>query len=48
MECKGEDKYLRELLEAPLVVFARMMAGEVCGCDICDCFGVDAYYLREN
>lgn len=45
---KGEGKYLRELLEAPFVVFAWMVAGEVCGCDICDCFGVDAYYLCEN
>ena len=45
---KGEGKYLRELLKAPLVVFARMVAGEVGGCDICDCFGVDAYYLCEN
>ena len=45
---KGEGKYLRELLEAPLVVFAWMVAGEVGGRDICDCFGVYTYYLCDN
>lgn len=39
------SKHLGELLQAPFVVFARMVAGKVCGCDICDCFGVDAYNL---
>lgn len=44
----GECKYLGKLLEAPFVVFARVVAREVGGCDIRDCFGVDTYYLREN
>lgn len=41
----GGSKHLGELLQAPFVVFARMVAGEVCGCDICNCFRVDAYNL---
>ena len=41
-------KYLRELLEAPFMVFAWVVAWEIRGCDIRDCFGVDAYYLCEN
>ena len=40
-----EDNYLGELLKAPFVDFAWMVAREVSGCDICDCFGVDAHYL---
>ncbi len=47
-EEKGGSKYLGELLEIPFVVFARVVTGEVGGCDIRDGFGVDAYYLREN
>ena len=47
-EGKGGGKYLGELLEIPFVVFARVVTGEVSGCDIRDCFGVDAYYLRKN
>lgn len=42
---RGGGKYLGELLKAPFVVFARIVAGEVCGCDICNCFAVDAYEL---
>lgn len=38
-------RVLGELLKAPFVVFARIVAGEVCGCDICNCFAVDAYEL---
>ena len=45
---QGRDKYLREFFEAPFMVFARMVAGEVCGCDIRDCLGVYTYYLCEN
>ena len=45
---RRKGKYLGEFFEAPFVVFARMVAGEVGGCDIRDCFGVDAYYLCEN
>ena len=40
-----EGKYLGEFLEAPFVVFAWIVAGEVCGCDICNCLAVDAYDL---
>ena len=34
--------YLGELLKAPFVIFAWVMAREVSGCDIRDCLGVDA------
>lgn len=47
--CNGKrkgGKYLREPLEIPLVVFARVVAGEVSGCNIRDRFGVDAYDLH--
>lgn len=45
---RRRSKYLGEFLEAPFVVFARVVAGEIGGCDIRDCFGVDAYYLGES
>lgn len=36
-----------EVLEGPGVVFAGVVAGEVGGRDVCDCFGVDAYQLAR-
>ena len=42
------DKYLGELLEAPFMVFARVVAGKVGGCDIRNCLGIDANNLCEN
>ena len=36
---------MRELFEAPFVVFARVVAGEVGGRNVGDCLGVDAYNL---
>ena len=38
-------EYLKKSLEAPFVVFARVVAGEVSGRNVGDCFGVDAYNL---
>lgn len=38
-------KYLGEFLQIPFMIFARVVAREVGGCDIRDCFGVDAYDL---
>ena len=42
---RGVSDYLGELLETPCVVFTRIVAGEVGGCDIRDGLGVDAYDL---
>ena len=44
---KWEVKYLGEFLQVPLMMFARVVAREVGGCDIRDCFGIDAYDLRK-
>ena len=42
---KWEVKYLGEFFQVPFMIFARVVAREVGGCDIRDCFGVDAYDL---
>ena len=42
---KWEVKYLGEFLQVPFMIFARVVAREVGGRDIRDCFGVDAYDL---
>ena len=42
---KRRGKYLGELLEAPFVIFTRVVTREVSGRDIRDRFGVDAYDL---
>ena len=42
---RGMSDYLGELLEIPCVVFTRVVAWEVSGCDIRDGLGVDAYDL---
>ena len=38
---------LREFFEAPFVVFAGVVAGEVGGGNVGDCFGVDAHNLGD-
>lgn len=43
VDLDGES--LAKLVEGPAVVFAWVVAGEVCRGDIGDCFGVDAYNL---
>ena len=42
---KWQVKYLGELFQIPFVIFAWVVAREVGGSDIRDCFGVDAYDL---
>ena len=42
---KWEVKYLGEFLQVPFMIFAGVVAREVGGCDIRDCFGVDAHDL---
>lgn len=42
---KEDGYYLGELLEAPFMVFAWVVARKVSRGDIRDCFGVDAYNL---
>ena len=42
---KSEVKYLGEIFQVPFMIFAWIVAREVGGCDIRDCFGVDAYDL---
>ncbi len=38
---------LLEIVEGPGIVFARMVAGEVCRCDVGDSFSVDANELAQ-
>ena len=45
---RGRSLYSGEILEAPIMVFARVVAGEIGGCDVRDCFRIDAYYLDEG
>ena len=42
MRSDAATLYLFEFSETPFVVFARVVAGEVGGCDMCDCFCVHA------